>query len=173
MALGFIGWLLARQDMEKSIALVTFLLAFTTVPIPAQTTSAPSVSPNLAVMQKALRFWVYEKSTDVISDVSGLFDSKSQKITLKCELKNKTGQEIHGVRGILRFTTLFGEEIADIYIESTDAIPPGQVIGVNWDVPTDRLTPDAFDKLKKAKLDQIKQTWYPRMIVFTDGTILK
>ncbi len=166
---------------NKSLFFLFISLAALTVMAPvftqrakaAQTTPTPAVSPNLALMKKALRFWVYEKSTDVISDVSGLFDSKAQKITLKCELKNQTGREIHGVRGVVRFTTLFGEEIADIYIESTDAIPPGQVIGVNWDIPTDRLSPDAFDKLKKAQLDKVRQIWYPRTIVFTDGTVLK
>lgn len=136
-------------------------------------TPVPTASPNLAAMQKALRFYVYEKSTDVVNDVTGLFDSKSQKITLKCELKNQTQKEIHGVRGTIRFTTLFGEYIADVYIESTTVLPPGQVVGINWDVPTDRLSADAFDKLKKAKLEQIKQTWYPSMVVFTDGTVLK
>jgi hypothetical protein len=134
---------------------------------------APAFSPAEAVLSKTLRFWVYEKTTDVVNDVTGLFDSKAQKITLKCELKNLTDREIHGVRGTLRFTTFFGEKIADISIETTAAIPPGQVIGVNWNVPTDRLSPDVFEKLKKAKLDQMKQVWYPSMIAFTDGTVLK
>jgi hypothetical protein len=161
--------------------ILAFVVAFTVSPALAKKkktptptpTAVPRISPNLAVMQKSLRFYVYEKSTDVVSDVSGLFDYKAQKITLKCELKNQTGKEIHGVRGTLRFTTLFGEYIADVYIESTTILPPGEVVGINWDVPTDRLSADAFDKLKQAKLDQIKQTWYPRMIVFTDGTVLK
>ena len=133
----------------------------------------PVFASDQAVLSKALRFWVYEKTTDVVNDVTGLFDSKAQKITLKCELKNLTDREIHGVRGTLRFTTFFGEKIADISIETTAAIPPGQVIGVNWNVPTDRLSPDVFEKLKKAKLDQMKQVWYPSMIAFTDGTVLK
>jgi hypothetical protein len=133
----------------------------------------PAFSPAQTVLSKTLRFWVYEKTTDVVNDVTGLFDSKAQKITLKCELKNLTDREIHGVRGTLRFTTFFGEKIADISIETTAAIPPGQVIGVNWNVPTDRLSPDVFEKLKKAKLDQMKQVWYPSMIAFTDGTVLK
>ncbi len=143
----------------------------------AQTKNPPmlllAASPNQAVLVQALRFWVYEKSTDVVNDVTGLFDSKAQKITLKCELKNLTGKEIHGVRGILRFTTFFGEKIVDISIETTAAIPPGQVIGVNWNIPTDRLSPEEFEKLKKTKLEQMKQVWYPSMIVFTDGTSLK
>ncbi|SRR5579871_3061396 len=156
-----------------SLALLEAAPAFAKKKKAPTPTPVPAASPNLAAMQKALRFYVYEKSSDVVNDVTGLFDSKSQKITLKCELKNQTPKEIHGARGTLRFTTLFGEFIADIYIESTTVLPPGQVVGINWDVPTDRLSADAFDKLKKAKLEQIKQTWYPSMVVFTDGTVLK
>lgn len=167
--------------MKRTIPLIVLLLVFTTaLPVLAKKKKTPTPTPtvfvstsNMAAMQKALRFYVYEKGSDVVSDVSGMFDSKAQKITLKCELKNQTKKEIHGVRGTLRFTTLFGEYIADVYIESTTVLPPGEVVGVNWDVPTDRLAPEAFDKLKKAKLEEMKQLWYPRMIVFTDGTVLK
>jgi len=149
------------------------VLAKTKVKIQPTATPLPKAAPNMAAMQKALRFWVYEKNVDVVNDVTGMFDNKAQKITLKCELKNQTAKEIHGVRGTLRFTTYFGDVIADIYIETQLPIPPGQVIGVKWDVPTERLKPEAFEKLKKAKMDQLKQVWYPRMVVFTDGTILK
>ena len=169
--------------MKRFLPIVTLLSLALTLATPALAkkkktptptpTAVPQASPNLALMQSSMRFYVYEKSSDVVNDVTGMFDSKAQKITLKCELKNQTEKEIHGARGILRFTTLFGEYIADIYIESTTVLPPGQVVGINWDIPTDRLSADAFDKLKKAKLEEIKQTWYPRMIVFTDGTVLK
>ncbi|MGH7869262.1 MAG: hypothetical protein ACREP9_16905 [Candidatus Dormibacteraceae bacterium] len=167
--------------MKRTVPFIALLLVFTTaLPVLAKKKKAPTPTPtafvstsNMAAMQKALRLYVYEKGSDVVSDVSGMFDSKAQKITLKCELKNQTKKEIHGVRGTLRFTTLFGEYIADVYIESTTVLPPGEVVGVNWDVPTDRLKPEAFDKLKKAKLEDMKQIWYPRMIVFTDGTVLK
>jgi hypothetical protein len=136
-------------------------------PTPVSTTS------NQPAMQKALRFYVYEKSTDVVNDVTGIFDNEAQKITLKCELKNQTGKEIHGVRGTLRFTTQFHETVADVSIESTAAIAPGQVIGVNWNVPPDRLTAAAFENLKKTELKDLRQVWIPTMIAFTDGTVLK
>src|SRR5581483_10457436 len=95
-------------------------------------TPAPTATSNQAAMLKVLQFYVYEKNTDVVNDVTGIFDSKAQKVTVKCELKNLATKEIHGVRGTLRFTTFFGEKIADIAIETQAAIPPGQVIGVNW-----------------------------------------
>ena len=158
----------------KLIFLVVVLIYQPVLAKKSKKTSTPiPVASNQSAMQKALRFWVYEKSSDVVNDVTGIFDNKTQKITLKCELKNQTSKEIHGVRGTLRFTTQFHETVADISIESTAAIAPGQVIGVNWDVPTDRLKPEAFDKLKKAKLEDLRQVWIPTMIAFTDGTVLK
>jgi hypothetical protein len=140
---------------------------------PSLASSAPNVSPNANAMFRALQFAVYEKGTGLVSDVSGLFDSKTQKITLKCQLKNRTQKEIHAVRGTLRFSTFFGETIGDIYLETTATIPPGQTAGVNWTVGTERLNKAAFEKIKKMKLDQMKQIWMPRMIVFTDGTTLQ
>ena len=136
-------------------------------------TPVPGASPHAAAMAKSLRFWVYDKGADVVSDVSGLFDSKARKITLKCELKNQTKKEMHAVRGTLRFATYFGETIADIYLETTTVLPPGEVVGVNWDITPERLGPKVFERLQKVKLEQVKQTFYPRMIVFTDGSVLK
>ena len=131
-------------------------------------------SPEVrAEMQRTLRFWVYDKGSDVVSDVTGLFDSKSRKITLKCELKNMTDREIHGVRGTIRFSSYFGDVIADVYVETTAVLPPGKVVGVNWDVTPQRLGAAAFNKLGKAKLKQVRQAFYPSMIVFTDGKVLK
>jgi hypothetical protein len=135
-------------------------------------TPAPATS-NLAAMQKAVRFNVYEKSSDVVNDVTGIFDNKAQKIILKCELRNDTKKEIHGVRGILRFTTQFHETVADIFIETSAALAPGKLVGINWEVPTDRLKPEAFEALKKAKLEDLRQVWIPSMVAFSDGTFLK
>lgn len=161
--------ILANWFLVLALA-VTPVLAKKAKPKPTVT---PAATSNQAALQKALRFNVYEKSTDVVNDVTGIFDQKSQKITLKCQLKNQTGKEIHGVRGTLRFTTQFHETIADIAIETTAAIAPGQMIGVNWNVPTERLSPAAFETLKKSKLTELRQVWMPSMIAFSDGTVLK
>jgi hypothetical protein len=165
--------------MKKTFYRACFLACAASVfPLCVQARSGKTVDPGIlsprhAALARALRFYVYDKSTDVVNDVTGLFDSKSRKITIKCELKNLTRREIHGVRGTVRFSTYFGDKIADVYIQSTAAIPPGRVVGVNWDIPMKRLGPDAFKALNKTKLTQMKQVWYPSMIVFTDGTVLK
>jgi hypothetical protein len=148
-------------------------LALPAAALRAKPDDSAVLSAHHAALVRALRFYVYDKSTDVVNDVTGLFDSKSRKITIKCELKNLTRREIHGVRGTVRFSTFFGDKIADVYIQSTAAIPPGRVVGVNWDIPMERLGPEAFKALNKTKLDQMKQSWHPSMIVFTDGAVLK
>lgn len=130
-------------------------------------------SPNLALMQKTLKLWVFEKGGEFIGDVVGIVDQKEKKVVLKCGLKNLTPKTIHGVRGVIRFTTLFNEYIGDISVESTAVIPAGQSISMEWKAGADRFTPEGMKKFQKLKLEEMRQLWYPSMIVFEDGTTLK
>jgi hypothetical protein len=133
-----------------------------------------SASPaNTVAMNKALKFWIYEKGGDVVGDVVGLVDQKEKKVVLKCGLMNLTKKDIRGVRGIVRFTTLFGEYIGDISLETTALVPAGQRVSIEWKAGADRFTPTGLEKFQKLKLDEMRQIWYPRMVVFTDGETLK
>ena len=138
-------------------------------------TSTPIVqpSPNMAAMNQALKFWVYEKSGELVGDVMGMVDPKEKKVVLKCGLMNLTKKDIRGVRGFLRFTTLFGEYIGDVSLETTELVPAGQRVSVEWKAGADRFTPEGLQKFQKLKLEEMRQLWYPRMVVFTDGTMLK
>ena len=164
---------------KKGLLLLAVFLAVVSSPKEVKAKKKPTPTPTvvesrrLAAMRKAVQVYAYEKGTDVVSDVTGIFDQKSQKVNLKCEFKNLSKKDIHGVRGILRFTTIFGDFITDQSLESTAVIAPGQVISISWDIPSERFTGNSMETFKKLKLDQMKQIWYPRMIVFTDGTTLK
>jgi len=136
-------------------------------------TPSPISSPNTAAMNKALKFWVYEKGGDVVGDVVGLVDQKEKKVVLKCGLMNLTKKDIRGVRGIVRFTTLFGEYIGDLSLETTALVPAGERISIEWKAGADRFTPAGMEKFQKLKLEEMRQLWYPRMVVFTDGETLK
>ncbi len=157
----------------KKTALLSLMCLAVTFSIPAFSPAFAKAKKPDSKLQSMLRLYAYEKSTDVVSDVSGIFDAKAQKVTLKCELKNTTKKEIHGVRGFLRFTTFFGDVITDQSLETTVSLPPGQLVGVNWDIPAERFTPEALETFKKTKLDQMRQIWYPKMIAYTDGTVVK
>lgn len=132
-----------------------------------------AVSPRTAAMNKALKFWVYEKGGEFIADVGGIFDEKMKKMVIKCGLMNLTKKDIRGVRGVVRFTTLFGEHVGDISLETTASVPAGQRVSIEWKAGADRFTPEGLKKFEKLKLEEMRQIWVPRMIVFTDGTTLK
>jgi hypothetical protein len=166
--------------MKKNILvlIIIFVLvgsALTWVCAKEKTTPTPTpvVSPNMAAMNKVLKFWVYEKGGDVVGDVGGIFDPKMKTVILKCGLMNLTKKDIRGVRGVLRFTTLFGEYICDISLETTAAVPAGQRVSIEWKAGSDRFTPEGLQKFQKLKLEEMRQIWYPRMVVFTDGETLK
>ena len=139
----------------------------------AKKTPTPMASSNMAAMNQALKFWVFEKGGELVGDVVGIVDPMGKKVVLKCGMQNLTKKDIRGVRGIVRFTTLFGEYICDITLETTQLVPAGQSVSVEWKAGTDRFTPEGLQKFQKLKLEEMRQLWYPRMVVFTDGTSLK
>ena len=134
---------------------------------------SPISSPNTAAMNRALKFWIYGKGGELVGDVVGLVDQKEKKVVLKCGLMNLTKKDIRGVRGIVRFTTLFGEYIGDLSLETTALVPAGQRVSIEWKAGADRFTPEKLEKFQKLKLEEMRQLWYPRMVVFTDGETLK
>jgi hypothetical protein len=154
--------------MTKSILILPAIIF--TLAGSFQTLSAKTPASRL---QGLMKVWVYEKSGDVVSDVSGIFDEKSKKITLKCGLKNLSKKEVHAVRGTLRFSTYFGDLIADLSVETVAAIPPGETLAVQWTVGPERMSKTAFETLQKTKLDQLKINWIPSVIAFSDGSMLK
>ena len=160
-----------HSTSAKFLLLLSVL--FLAAPLAAKTPAPAKASARRAAMARALKLWAYDKGTDVVSDVTGVFDSKSQKVTLKCYLKNLTKKEIHGVRGTLRFTTFFGEVITDQPLQTVLPIPAGRTLSVTWDIPAERFTAKALESFKKLKLEQMKQVWFPTMIVFTDGSTLQ
>ena len=158
--------------------LATLILAMT-LPVMAKSkkkikpTPTPNPSVNIAAMQKVLRLAAYEKGGEFIGDVAGIVDSKAKKVVLKCNLTNLSTREVHGARGVLRFTTLFGDYIGDLSLETTAVIPPRTTVSVEWKAGAERFSEEGLKTFQKLKLEQMRQLWYPTMVVFTDGTILK
>ncbi len=162
-----LGW---KKILFVTLVLSAFVAAMASFIPSSQAASSPVPSAKLT---KYLKLWAYEKGDDFIGTVGGIFDENRKKIVLKCALKNLTGKEIHGVRGVLRFTTLFGEYICDWTLESTTVVPPGETAGVDWKAGIERFTKKGLATFEKLKLGEMRQIWYPSMIVFSDGTIAK
>jgi len=155
------------------LSVISILAAGLVQAAPKTAAKTSPVSSRMAALQKVLKVWVYEKGGDFVGDVGGIFDQKRKVAILKCGMKNLTKKDIRGVRGVMRFTTLFGEYITDLSLETTAAIPAGQSVSVEAKVGSERLTEEALKKFEKIKLEEMRQTWYPTTIAFTDGTILK
>jgi hypothetical protein len=155
------------------MGLILFFLVSNIGPLRAATAKSSGVKPNTAAMQKALKLWVFEKGGEFVGDALGLVDYKEKKFILKCGLKNNTKKDIQGVRGVLRFTTLFGEYIGDLSLEFTDKVPAGRSVSVEWKAEGKRFSKQGFEKFQKLKLSEMKQLWYPTAVVFADGTMLK
>ena len=134
--------------------------------------TAPQAQTNR--LTRAVKVWAYSKDMGAASKVKNVFKKDAPTITVKMGFQNLSGKEIRASRGILRFTTFFGEGIYDLSWEAVMPIAPGQSASMEWKLKRANFASDeAFEKFKKTPLDKMQQTWWPTVVVFADGTRLK
>jgi hypothetical protein len=115
-----------------------------------------------------------EKTLNTTSKVKGVFKKAARTADLKCSFQNQGAQEIRAVRGVLRFTSYFGDPIVDLSVEVVSVIAPGQKVTVAWQIKRERFTSDtAFKTFVDTPLDKMRAVWIPSVAVLADGTTLK
>jgi hypothetical protein len=115
-----------------------------------------------------------EKTLNSVSKVTGVFKKASRTANLKCSLQNQGSSEIRAVRGVLRFTSYFGDPIVDLSVEVVSVMAPGQKVTVSWQIKRERFGSDAaFKTFIDTPLDKMRAVWIPSIVVLADGTTLK
>jgi len=84
---------------------------------------APATTNRLAGL---LQVSPVEKTLDSVSKVKGVFQKSARTANLKCNFKNTGSSEIRAVRGVLRFTSYFGDPIVDLSVEVVTTLATGQ-----------------------------------------------
>jgi hypothetical protein len=89
-------------------------------------------------------------------------------LTFTFTFKNKTDRDILGVKGIVTFYDIFGDEIKKLRLSYDEDIQAGKT--VNYFAQTDYNQFIAEDtKLKNTELDKLKVDWEPQQLIFSDG----
>jgi hypothetical protein len=114
-----------------------------------------------------------EKTMDTTSKVKGVFSKSSRTVNLKCVLVNQSQKDIRAVRGTLKFTTYFGDPIAELTVELVTPLPPGQKIPTSWKIKRERFSSDdAFKVFADTPLQKMRMVWVPSVAVLADGSKL-
>lgn len=93
-------------------------------------------------------------------------------ITLQFAFENKTDKEIRAFKGVMVFADIFGQEIKSINLTYDQPIKP--MGSRKWDATVDYNQFSDEDKLLASKeLKDLKVTWHPEEIMFSDGSALK
>jgi len=93
-------------------------------------------------------------------------------ITYGFAIENKSDKPIRAIKGTLRFTDLFDDEISSIRFTYDDPIGVGEI--AKWNAQTDYNQFDSDDsKLKNKDLEDMKVVWEPIKIIFEDGSSLE
>jgi hypothetical protein len=133
---------------------------------------APAAKANR--LTKVLKVWAFEKDMGAASKVKGVFKKDASTIRVRCGFENLSKKEIRASRGVLRFSTFFGETLFDLSWEAVTPIPPQGTASMEWKVKRGHF-PDkeAFLRFRKTPLEEMRQVWSPSVVVFADGTSLK
>jgi hypothetical protein len=117
-------------------------------------------------LRKTLVLTVFEKSLLPENADAGRFQSF---IMIKCVYENKSDKDIRAVKGAIRFADLFDKEILTSQMTIQDPVKAGQK--ANW---IGQITYNQFisshQQLVNTELKDMKVTWIPASIIFTDGT---
>jgi len=93
-------------------------------------------------------------------------------LTYGFAIENKSDKPIRAIKGILRFTDLFDDEISSIRFTYDDPVGVGEI--AKWNAQTDYNQFDSDDsKLKNKDLEDLKVVWEPIKIIFEDGSSLE
>jgi len=91
--------------------------------------------------------------------------------TMKFSYENRSGKDIRGFKGTIIYKDLFGDVITGLRLKEDRTIKAGQTVQVSKQVDYNQFM-DKDKKLREASLDNMKVTWEPDVILFTDGTSL-
>ena len=93
-------------------------------------------------------------------------------LTYGFAIENKSDKPIRAIKGTLRFTDLFDDEISSIRFTYDDPVGVGEI--AKWNAQTDYNQFDSDDaKLKNKDLEDLKVVWEPIKIIFEDGSSLE
>jgi len=154
------------------------VLGLCLIPMVATAKAPPSKKAKTAVstaprLGGSLQVVALDKRLDPKSQVKGVFSKSSRTVTLDCEIQNLGAREIRAMRGVLKFTTFFGDPIVDLSVEVVTSIPPGSKVNSSWKLKRERFASDAaFKKFVDTPLDKMRMTWLPSVAVTADGTQL-
>jgi hypothetical protein len=120
---------------------------------------AQQLSSTLAVA-------VYKKGYVPADYSSGSYDDY---ISLSLTINNLGAKEIRAFKGKLSIKDLFGSLISNYAFDYDKKLKPGQNIRMTSFWKCNRFV-DADNKVRETNLENLKITWFPEAIIFSDGT---
>lgn len=92
-------------------------------------------------------------------------------LLVRVALANLSAREIDEVEGALRYSDVYGRDLFDCSITIREQLPPGETIErVHHGRPVPFM--DDPGLMWRVRLQDTRVTWDPRLIRFTDGTIM-
>lgn len=117
-------------------------------------------------LSSTLALAVYKKGFVPADYYSGSYDDY---ISLSVTINNLGTKEIRAFKGKLTISDLFGSLINNYVLDYDKRLKPGQNVRTTFFWKYNRFV-DEDKKVRGTDLENLKITWFPEAIIFTDGT---
>jgi len=95
-------------------------------------------------------------------------------VMVSCGFSNHSNRSISAIKGVLRFTTYFGQPVFEMPLREKLSLEPGQETLRDWTLQRDDFKDEeAFSAFMTTPLARLRQEWKPEELVLADGTVLK
>jgi hypothetical protein len=110
-------------------------------------------------------------SVALVSKINDVHKDEKNYVTLALSYENKTDKDIRGVEGVLNFSDIYGQAVAEISWSHQGRIPAkGTAIEHDVEVVVNKSV-ESLETLWETDFDKLKLVFETNAIIFSDGTL--
>jgi len=130
---------------------------------------------SLNILKPYLHVCAHEKTAASATHEKKLFIKRDHRsVMVSCGFSNHSNRSISAIKGVLRFTTYFGQPVFEMPLREKLSLEPGQETLRDWTLQRDDFKDEeAFAAFMTTPLSRLRQEWTPEELVLADGTVLK
>jgi hypothetical protein len=110
-------------------------------------------------------------SVALVSKINEVHKDEKNYVVLELSYENKTDKDIRDVEGVLKFSDMYGQSVADISRSYQGRIPAkGTVVEHDVEVVVNKSV-EPLETLWETDFDRLKLAFEANVIIFSDGTL--
>jgi hypothetical protein len=126
-------------------------------------------------LKKYLYVCAHEKTMGAVTHDGKFFVKKDHRsVLVACGFTNPSTKNIRSIKGVLKFSTYFGNPVFEMSVQENLSLSPGQEAMRERTLQrVDFINEETFAVFMATPLSRLRQEWMPVEMVLSDGAVLR